>query len=303
MATCVIGNSSVSAGDGPSYEGDGEVTQRRVKCSTSTMVGAPALLRSNTMSLPPPDRGCDPGNPPLAPRPRRNKGRESLVALGAAVVLTVYTAGYLRTNRAEQGMLAVDTVADVAALESTAPPLSLTPLDSLSATAEVPAVVDAPFSRPRHEDEDDHDEDGESEGHADSLPTAPAAAGTSAAPVPSATAVPATVVPATAAPTAGPATPAPTAALPASGYRDGTFVGSGSSRHGGIEAAVVIDGGRITSVQITQCHTRYSCSWIEPLLGQVIARQSAKVDRVSGATDSSKAFRDAVTMALQEASA
>ena len=86
-----------------------------------------------------------------------------------------------------------------------------------------------------------------------------------------------------------------------SGYRDGTYVGSGSSRHGGIEATVVITGGKIVSTRITQCLTRYSCSWIAQLPGEVVARQSAKVDMVSGATDSSRAFIQAVTNALSHA--
>lgn len=86
-----------------------------------------------------------------------------------------------------------------------------------------------------------------------------------------------------------------------SGYRDGTYVGLGKSRHGNIEATVTISGGRIISTAITRCMTRYSCSWIEGLPAQVVARQSAKVDRVSGASDSSKAFVNAVNAALKQA--
>jgi uncharacterized protein with FMN-binding domain len=84
-------------------------------------------------------------------------------------------------------------------------------------------------------------------------------------------------------------------------YRDGTYTGSGSSRHGGIEASVVISGGKISSVQITQCLTRYPCSWIADLPGEVVSAQSVKINMVSGATDSSRAFIGAVTQALSYA--
>ena len=58
---------------------------------------------------------------------------------------------------------------------------------------------------------------------------------------------------------------------------------------------------RIASASIAQCLTRYSCSWIAPLVPQVAARQSPEVDYVSGATESSYAFYDAVVEALSKA--
>jgi uncharacterized protein with FMN-binding domain len=84
-------------------------------------------------------------------------------------------------------------------------------------------------------------------------------------------------------------------------YRDGSYSGWGSSRHGDIEATVVIEDGRITSATITRCLTRYSCSWIAHLPGQVVSRQSADVDYVSGATQSTDAFYYAVVDALSKA--
>ena len=108
-----------------------------------------------------------------------------------------------------------------------------------------------------------------------------------------------------------PVTPSAPAAPPATnGYKDGTYLGWGSCRHGDIEASVVIQEGKIASVTISQCLTRYSCSWIAPktpggglpdLPGQVVERQNTKVDYVSGATESSYAFADAVTAALSKA--
>ncbi len=109
-------------------------------------------------------------------------------------------------------------------------------------------------------------------------------------------------------PTPAPA-PSPPAAAPAPAakpaakttYKDGVYLGRGTSRHGDIEAMVEIQNGRITNAVISQCLTRYSCSWIAVLVPQVVARQSAEVDFVSGATVSSDAFYYAVTQALAQA--
>jgi uncharacterized protein with FMN-binding domain len=84
-------------------------------------------------------------------------------------------------------------------------------------------------------------------------------------------------------------------------YKDGTYLGWGTSRHGDIQAAVVIESGRIASATIAQCLTRYSCSWIAFLPPQVAIRQSPEVDYVSGATQSTNAFYYAVVDALSKA--
>jgi uncharacterized protein with FMN-binding domain len=85
------------------------------------------------------------------------------------------------------------------------------------------------------------------------------------------------------------------------GLRDGTFLGWGSSRHGDIQAAVEVRGGRIISATITQCQTRYPCSRIAVLPPEVVTRQSSQVDFVSRATDSTNAFYYAVVNALSQA--
>jgi uncharacterized protein with FMN-binding domain len=103
--------------------------------------------------------------------------------------------------------------------------------------------------------------------------------------------------PSIALPPALPAAPAP--AKPA--WKDGTYTGWGYSRHGNIEATVVIDGGRILSANISQCRTRYSCSVIDRLIPQVAQRQTPEVDYVSGATQSADAFYGAVVEALSKA--
>jgi uncharacterized protein with FMN-binding domain len=116
-----------------------------------------------------------------------------------------------------------------------------------------------------------------------------------AAPVAAPVSAPAPVETPAPAPSAAPAAPAKVT------YKDGAYIGRGTSRHGDIEAMVEIKDGRITSTIITQCLTRYSCSWVNPLLPQIAARQSAEIDYVTGATQSSNALYYAVLQALSQA--
>src|SRR5690348_7162144 len=88
----------------------------------------------------------------------------------------------------------------------------------------------------------------------------------------------------------------------ASGYKDGTYTGVGTIRHGDIQAQVVIQNGKIVSAQITQASTRYPVSRIASLAGEVLAQQSITIDLVSGATDSSQAYLGALANALAQAS-
>jgi uncharacterized protein with FMN-binding domain len=98
------------------------------------------------------------------------------------------------------------------------------------------------------------------------------------------------------APTATPGT-----GTAAAKFVDGTYTGFGSSRHGGMGVKVQVAGGRVTSVEITSCQTKYPCSKVRGLPGQVVSLQSASVKYVSGATDSSRAFAGAVSQALAQA--
>jgi len=129
-------------------------------------------------------------------------------------------------------------------------------------------------------------------------PTASAAAATATTPVSAPlVAATATTPAAGAAPTAQP----PQAIAANSTYKDGTYTGSGTSKHGGVTVAVVIKNGVIVSSAITASNTRYPISRIAALPGEVVAAQSASINFVSGATDSSLAFQTAVASALASA--
>jgi uncharacterized protein with FMN-binding domain len=113
--------------------------------------------------------------------------------------------------------------------------------------------------------------------------------------------------PARTAPTATPVKSSPTAttstATTSSTLKDGMFSGQGTSRRGNVWVDVTISSGHIASVTITRSTLQYPVRDIAGLPSQVVARQSAQVDIVSGATFSSQAFRTAVSQALGQAKA
>jgi uncharacterized protein with FMN-binding domain len=81
-------------------------------------------------------------------------------------------------------------------------------------------------------------------------------------------------------------------------YRDGSYTATGTSAFGDVTVAVTIRHQRIAAVQIADCTTSYSQRWIDGLPAEAVARQSAGVDVVTGATYSSTAFHDALRQAL-----
>lgn len=194
------------------------------------------------------------------------KTSDTLVALGTTAVTAIYMTGYLATASASQSAADPTQVSVVATAQ---PSATVVPTATLAPTA---AVVN-------------------DTSRAAASPTA--AATSQASPTPAATT------------TARPAlSPTPTTAQAAQGaYKDGTSIGEGNSRRGGFDVAVTIQGGRITNVQITRAFTEYPASRVSALPGQVVARQSAKVDRVTGATYSTQAFQQAVAEALAQAAA
>lgn len=94
---------------------------------------------------------------------------------------------------------------------------------------------------------------------------------------------------------------APAAAL--TQYKDGTYHAWGRSRHGDVYTFVVIENGRIVHSGYDKCQTRWSCTLIDHLGPQVVRRQSADVDYVSGATESGNAFYWGIVEALTKAKA
>jgi uncharacterized protein with FMN-binding domain len=135
-------------------------------------------------------------------------------------------------------------------------------------------------------------------------PAAPTVAAAPAAPIVAPTAAPA----ATAAPAVAPAAAEPAAeklaapaAPPAAKYKDGTYRAWGRSRHGDIYSFVVVENGRIVHSGVDKCRTRWSCELVDHLGPQVVQRQSAEVDYVSGATESGNAFYYGVLEALKMA--
>lgn len=179
---------------------------------------------------------------PTVKKPRKGKLTGTLLAAGAAAIVSVYSIGYINTE----------------------------------ADTSVPFQAAAPAAT-----------------------TAPAATAT-----PGTAQTPATTRQRSAAAPAATATPVPSVSngtAQTAGYKDGTYVGSGTSRHGGMQVTVVIAGGKITSAAVTTCQTRYPCSDVASLVTSVVSKQAVPVNHVSGATDSSNAYKQAVSSALAQA--
>ena len=231
------------------------------------------------------------------------KVANGLVALGSAAVLAVYTAGYLRTKSAAD-RFAVQASARrpaIPALQASAPTAIEAPPSA--ANRAVPEVATSPAPRAsargtRRRLKEARIRRTDVERSPGAPPPAVTIQPTVAAPSPSLPA-PAVELPVAVAEPA-PAASAPPVA-PKAQYKDGTYFGWGTSRHGDIQAAVVIQDGRIASATIAQCLTRYSCSVIAKLPPQVAERQSPETDYVSGATQSTNAFYYAVVEALSKA--
>jgi uncharacterized protein with FMN-binding domain len=132
------------------------------------------------------------------------------------------------------------------------------------------------------------------------VPSQPAPSPTPA-PAPARTSTP----PATPTPTPAP-TPAPT--KPQGQYADGTYTGSlADAYYGYVKVQAVIQGGKLVTVNFLQYPndrgtSRYINGQAMPLLErEAIQAQSANVSGVSGATDTSIAFRQSLGDALAQA--
>lgn len=231
--------------------------------------------------MPPRNERPAPGKPGATPPRKPKKGfSNGLVALSSAAVIAVYAAGYARTESAAGQMASIPAIpaATTAATATTAP-------TATAAAAPTNTAQPAPVAGKRTERQrSDEKQSDEKQQKVSSAPSAPNASAPSSAPS----------VPAAAATTT-------TTASTTAAFKDGTYMGTGTSRHGSIGVTVTVQGGKLTSAAITDCGTRYPCSRIAELPAQAVARQSAAVDLVSGATDSTNAYRAAVNAALVQA--
>jgi uncharacterized protein with FMN-binding domain len=238
---------------------------------------------------------------------RRKGGKRvanGLVALGAAAVLTVYAAGFVRTRAAAQKLAGAERRRPPAPAPAeaggSATPQPIEPPPRTTQSSQPPGRPTLDVARaatPRTSKR-------VAKSPVTAVPEAAAAtapASETVTPPPAATTtVPPASMPATVPPPNPEPTPPPPP-KPLSLYKDGTYTGWGTSRHGDIQAAVVIEDGRIASAYISQCLTRYSCSWIAHLPPQIVSRQSPECDYVSGATQSTNAFYYAIVEALSKA--
>jgi uncharacterized protein with FMN-binding domain len=241
------------------------------------------------------------------PRAGGQKVPNSLVTLSAATIIAVYAAGFEHTRPAAEKFEAQEArrkeAARIAAIAAALPPkINIAPITPSASSASLTANTRPKRSPARvkkavPEATPSNLAQGASEFSAASVPDSGASSTVSAA---STTPSRLTGSSDTAANSEVGSQTSPAAAKPVH-YKDGKFLGWGSCRHGDIQASVVIQNGKIVSSAITVCATRYSCDWISALPGQVVTRQSANVDYISGASESSDAFYDAVTAALASA--
>ncbi|HLH73777.1 MAG TPA: hypothetical protein VKX96_10880 [Chloroflexota bacterium] len=215
------------------------------------------------------------GNGVSKPGPKAKGSKRisaSLVALSSAAIVAIYGFGYVQTQ-ASADQLAVPTASSSPESQVTSAPAPTPNAASGVLPTDPPTVVVRPTTVPPTP--------------AASPTTIPAKSSAAAVARPTATSVP--------------PTPVPTPTVVTQKYKDGTYIGQGWSRHGGVVAAVVIKGGKIVSANVQSCSTRYPCSVVDQLPGLVVQTQAPPVDYVSGATDSSMAYQQAVTSALAQA--
>lgn len=98
-------------------------------------------------------------------------------------------------------------------------------------------------------------------------------------------------------------TSTPTTSVPAGGYKDGTYQGSGTGFGGTITVQVTISGGKITSIDILSAsgETPSYFASAQGVIDRMISGQTPNVDAVSGATYSSNGIIQAVQNALSKA--
>lgn len=98
-------------------------------------------------------------------------------------------------------------------------------------------------------------------------------------------------------------TSTPTTSVPAGGYKDGTYQGSGTGFGGTITVQVTISGGKIAAIDILSAsgETGSYFASAKGVISKMITGQTPNVDAVSGATYSSNGIIQAVQNALSKA--
>lgn len=151
------------------------------------------------------------------------------------------------------------------------------------------------------------------EAQANGIPLATTASASTDA-VPAASAAKTTPV-ATSVVTTAPATPKTTTvpsvpAKPKGQYTDGTYVGSvADAYYGNIQVEAIISGGRLSNIRVLQYPNDRSTSIeinrqaLPMLISEAISAQSANIDGISGASDTSPAFIESLRTALAKARA
>ena len=246
------------------------------------------------------------------------KVANGLVSLSSAAILVVYAAGFVRTKAAAEKM---EEASNSRRRPAPAPPTAgeqhaAAPIEPPAGYAPAPTDLRSPaVAAPEKTTAAAAPADAKSVTKTDAKSDAKPVESAKPATATSATnaAAPTTSSEPAAAPAAAPAAEekkaeekpaAPSNLLmPKEKYKDGTYLGWGHCRHGDIQVQVIVEAGRFTSASIAQCWTRYSCSWVSHLPGQVLARQSPDVDYVTGATESANAYYWAVIDALSHAKA
>ncbi len=91
-------------------------------------------------------------------------------------------------------------------------------------------------------------------------------------------------------------------------YVDGTYTGSNADAYyGNVQVKAIVQGGKLTDVQILSYPNdrgnsiRINNRAMPILVSEAISAQSANVNAVSGATDSSGAFKQSLSSALSQA--
>lgn len=86
-------------------------------------------------------------------------------------------------------------------------------------------------------------------------------------------------------------------------YKDGTYTGTGKGNNGDITVEVVVSGGNITTITLTdheETEGIYEAAE-KGIVAEIIKKQMTDVDAVSGATNTSNGIKEAVANALNDA--